>query len=320
MDEDDAPGLVGLPVETATQRVVETEGHDSRRVREQLTEISEDGTITRAAVEDALADLSKVVATPETRIEIARRALSDAREAATPVSDTDHIASRLREFEATLSALEERVDALGTRLSSLVEQSRDPDDLYAVAESIKELRAGALDAQRGADSLAVEIEEFERTLRRPDEWADELHEDIDAAEQSMEELLDAADSLSDAANDSADGGNPARRWADLSVQQRTQRLVVDDIGAERDALEQMAAHAGIDDVGDGIETRLDELDALCAEVGHRLDEVSEPSWRHAHDETIRSFARTVAEFEPPIDWERLQAEVETYHQRIADSE
>ena len=164
MERIDEPAeLMGRPVEAVVERVVANRDSDPETVRKILTEISEEETVTREAIDEQLADLSKVVATPETRVEVTRRALTDAREAAAIIANTNTVRSRLETFEAELTALDERVEELGSRLSSLVTRAQAPDDLYEIAREIQELRAEAIDAQRDADSLATEIEEFEQS-------------------------------------------------------------------------------------------------------------------------------------------------------------
>jgi predicted nucleic acid-binding Zn-ribbon protein len=317
--EDDTRGLIGLPIEVATERVAARKDRDPQTVREVLDEISEDGTVTRAALADALADLSEVIAAPESRIETARGALSDAREAAEPVTDTETVRSRMETFEAELSALDDRVETFESNRSSLVKRARDPEDLYVIAGAIGELRSRTATATEDADLLLAEIETFERKLCNPGEWVDELNTDIDAAEEAIEELLEVTSGLSDPAGD-GDEIDPALRWADTTLQHHMQKLLLADIRTERDALRQLIAREGLADVTDEIDARLEDLETLRAGVGRRLDEVSRPSWREAHGETIESFARVLAEFDPPVNWATLQDELQTHREQLVDAE
>lgn len=317
MDRDDVMELAGLSVETATERVVEREGCDRETARELLATVSRDGTVTQAAVDDALANLSKVVATPETRVEVAKRALSDARDAAEPVSHTDAVRSRLNDFETELSNLDERVDAISSRLSSLVERAQDPEDIFALVKAMREVRSEATDTQRDADSLAVEIEEFEHNLQEPNEWATDMHADIDAAENSISDLHDVANNLSEL-DEQDDEAHPPRAWVDATLQHRMQPLVLADIRTELDALQQMIAAGELDYDCRDIESRLDELDALSAEVGDSLDEASEPAWEQEYGELIESFTQSIKDCEAPIDWVQLQEILRRHRSRIAD--
>jgi len=312
----EAAGLLGLPVEEATERVVAGTDRDPETVRETLAGISEEGTLTRRALEDALAELSKVVATPETRVEVARNALADAREAAAPVADTEVVRSRLAAFEADLSALEERVDALGPQLSERIERADEPGDLYATARSIRRLRAEATGAQNAVDALAADVRSFERRLTDPEQWADKLHGDVDALEESLEELLAAADRLLDAGADGSEDVQPALAWADATLQHGVRELLVADVRAELDVLEKLVEERGSDDPSDGVRARLRELEALRVEVSRRLDDAFETSWNRRYGETVASFDRTLAEFDPPVNWATLEEELERHRERL----
>lgn len=314
--ENDASEFMGRSVTAIAEQVVAGEDRDHEAVRKALAEISEEGTVTRRGIDESLADLSKVVATPETRVEVAQTALADAREAAEPVRGTDVVRSRLNEFESEISALEERVDALGSRLSSLVERTQSPDDLYAIGRAIREIRSGATDAQRDADAIAVEIESFERKLRNPDRWADELREDIDAIEDVIEETLEVTTTVSDVEDDGDEKTDLALAWADTALQNRMQKLLIEDVQAELDVLQQIASHRKIDDHCDGIEQRLEELETLRTDISHRVDEVAEPSWGRKHSGVIDSFIQTLEEFEPPVNWAELQNELERHRERL----
>lgn len=317
-DATDGGGLLGLSVERATEQVAPTVADDAETVRKTLLGISDDGTVTRAAVEDALAEVSKVVATPETRIEVAERALSDARETAAPVGDTDLVGSRLEAFEAELSALEERVEALGTRLSGVVERAGDSGELYVVARSIRQLRADATDAQNAADALATEVREFKRRLEDPGVWAEELQEDVDALEGSFEELQTVVDTLRDAESNGAEDGNPALAWADAALQYRVRELLVKDVEAELEVVEKLADRNGDDDPGDGVRRRLRELETLQTDVDNGLNEAFDAAWDRHYGETVAWFNRTLEEFEPPVPWGELQDELERHRERLQD--
>jgi prefoldin subunit 5 len=317
--EDDTTESVGLPVETVAEAVSEDDDRDPEAVRETLAEISEDGTVTRTAIDEALADLSKVVATPETRVEITRRTLAAAREAAPPVAEADAVSSRLDDFETELSAIEARVDALGSRLSALVERAQDPDDPHAIGEAIREVRSEATDAQRAADSLAAEIEDFERMLRNPDRWADELHADIDAIEESIRELQEVATGVSD--NEAGEfEREPALVWADATLQSRTQKLFIEDVRAELEALRRAALDRATGEPSEGLESRLDDVAALRSDVRRRLEEAAESTWKQKHGEVIESFARTLENLDSPVDWAEVQAELEQHRGQLVGSE
>lgn len=315
-DASEGAGLFGLSVERATEQVAPEVADDPETVRKTLLGISDEGRVTPAAVDNALAEVSKVVATPETRIDVANRALADAREAAAPVSDTDVVHSRLAAFEAELSALEERVEALGTQLSGVVERAGDPGELYSVARSIRHLRAEATDAQHAVDALAEDLKAFGHRLDNPGMWAGELHEDIDSIEESFEKLRAAVDRLRE--SDGTGDGDPALAWADASLQYRVRELLVKDVKAEVDVLEKLADREGMDGPDGELRSRLSRLEALQADVEDGLNEVFDPAWDRTHGETVASFDRTLEEFEPPLPWGELQDELERHRDQLQD--
>jgi len=319
-DTEEGDGLVGLSVGRAAEEVAPTVEEDPEMVREILRGISDGDTVTRAALDDALADVSKVVATPETRVEVAGDALAEARETGAPVADTDVVHSRLAAFEADLSALEERVEALGPRLSGVIDRAGDSGDLYTVAKSIRQLRTEATDAQNAVDKLATEIREFTRRLRDPGVWADTLQEDIDTIEESFDELLAAVDRLLEAEADRTENVNPALAWADATLQYRVRELSVNDIQTELEALEKLVAENGGDIPDDEIRNRLRQLEALQTAVADGLDEAFDPSWDSHYSETVASFDRTLAEFEPPVPWAEVQHELERHRKRLKNPE
>ena len=313
--ENDTRELMGHSIESAAERVIASENQNPETTRKALAEISEEGTVTRGGIDGALADLSKVVATPETRVEVVKKALTDARKAAAPVEDTDVVCSRLNDFEMEISGLEERVNTLGSRLSSLVERTQNPDDLYAIGRAIQEIRSDAIDAQRDADALVVEIEAFERKLRNPDRWADELREDIDAIEEAVEKSLEVAANVSDADGD-GEKTDLSLVWADATLQNRMHKLLIEDVRAELKVLRQIALHFDTNEPGNGIEQHLDELETLRTDISHRLDEAADPSWGQSHSEVIPSFTQTIAEFDPPVNWAELQDELKRHRERL----
>ncbi|WP_435365112.1 hypothetical protein [Haloarchaeobius sp. DYHT-AS-18] len=64
--------LAGLSVEDAAEVVLDRdESRDRDDVERTLQLVADDGVVTCEAVDDALGRVSKVVATPETRVELA---------------------------------------------------------------------------------------------------------------------------------------------------------------------------------------------------------------------------------------------------------
>ena len=120
-------GLVGQPVEDVIEAVVDSEGDcNPATVRETLDPVTDDGVVTREAVETAVSDTSKIVATAETRTELAGIAYEDATAAATTVDDLSIVAAQLNRYADRLKAVEARTVNLADDLQTPVEPLDDP--------------------------------------------------------------------------------------------------------------------------------------------------------------------------------------------------
>lgn len=295
MSDDDAtpegPALDGLPLEAAVETVVERTGDDPDAVEATLREVTAEGVVCHDAAESALAHASKTVATPETRVEHAAMRVADARDAADAVAHLDPVGARLEDLDARLGDVESRVADLGADLRSLVDRA---DDLYAVATGIRRLTTAAHAAQRTADELAADAEEFAAWVRRPDRRLDDLAEEADAVASSLDDLAAAVDGPDDA----APSLHPALRH-------RVLRLLLADIRVEVDAFRTWpdpapdADHGAVDpDRLADLTDSLDVLDGRCRAVGARLD---------APDDARLD---ALDDLEPPVDWGRVEAVVE----------
>jgi len=333
-EDDAAPDdVAGLPVEDAVDAVVaRDDGNDRDRgeVRAALETVAEDGVVAWDGVDAALAHVSKVVATPETRVELAARGLSDAREAASPVADLDAVDSRLTAFEARLAAVESRTADLGADLQALVARpgEGDPDaDLYATARGIRQLTADANEAHRAADELGVDVEEFEEWLADPDVRYEEFEGDVDAVERSVDELAAAVDRLAAdlAEGDDGDGegagdeeGNTpadaAATWFDLTLRSRVIGLLLADVRAELADLRTWADREDLDhgERLDAFDARLADLDDRVVAAGDRLDDLARPDWRARFDDRLDAFGSALDGLEPPVDWGEVQATLEEH--------
>jgi hypothetical protein len=337
-EDDAAPDdVAGLPVEDAVDAVVaRDDGNDRDRgeVRAALETVAEDGVVAWDGVDEALAHVSKVVATPETRVELAARGLSDAREAASPVADLDAVDSRLTAFEARLAAVESRTADLGADLQTLVARpgEADPDaDLYATARGIRRLTANANEAQRAADELGVDVEEFEEWLADPDVRYEEFEGDVDAVERSVDELTAAVDRLEADLAEGADGdgtgdgegagdeeGNTpadaAATWFDLTLRSRVIGLLLADVRAELADLRTWADRENLDhgERLDAFDARLADLDDRVAAAGDRLADLARPDWRARFDDRLDAFGSALDGVEPPVDWGEVQATLEEH--------
>jgi chromosome segregation ATPase len=306
-------GLAGLSLDDAVERVVARgDTPDADEVRRVLSTVTEDGVVTEAAAKDELAHLAKVVSTPETRVELAGMALSDARETAEPVAHLDVVSDRLAAFEARLDAVERRVSELGVALQSLVDD--DTSGLYERADDIRNLTQAANRTQQAADELAVDIEEFERWLTDADVRADSFADEIDALEASLSDLADTVDAIADEIADET-APTPTSAWADTALRHRSVSLLFDDLRSELATLRTWP-----DTEGQGLpsaetfEDRLDDLRARWEHTGDRLDDLSPGDGRY--DDLLSSFERALDDVEPPVDWGAVQDVLDEHRESI----
>jgi len=204
--DDDSVSLDGLPVERAATGVTGAE-EQSDKVRETLAIVAQDGIVRRTAVDDAVANASMVVATAETRVELAADRLESARATAAPVSGLDLVAARIDNFDARLTTIDDRADNLGEAVQEVLAMKAD-GDLYEIARRIRRVTNAATEVQRAADDLQFELESFEEWLGDADRRIEELTADIDALAESVDELDDIADTL--AGDHSGPEHEPAR--------------------------------------------------------------------------------------------------------------
>jgi chromosome segregation ATPase len=317
--------LLGLPLDEAVDAVVdERDDADTDEVRRALSHVAEDGVVTVEAVEEAQAHVAKVVSTPESRVEFASLELSEAREAAEPFADLDTVAAQLDAFEHRLATVKQWVSELGPELRS-VARSHPETAVYETAVRTRALTEEANAAQRAADELYVDIEAFERWLADADVRYESLGEDLDALDDSLDRLADAATSIDTAAP--ADRENEAVDWFDATLRHRVLEPLFADLRADladlRSLAERDAAGVATGDDGstvdagrlDDLEARLDDLETRWRTIGDRLAGGAHDAWRARFDERLATFETALTSFDPPIDWEALQAELDAHRER-----
>lgn len=332
MDQQDGEGvpesIAGLPLEDAVDAVVaENDDRDPESVRSTLQEVTEDGVVCQAGVDDALATVSKVVSTPETRLELAESALADAQEAAEPVTDLAVVRERLSRFETRQARIEGEVSALGETLQELVDRSDDPDDLYALAGEIQRLTGTANDLQQAADDLTLDLESFERWLGNPDVRVREFADDVDALEEFHDNVAAAVGEIADAetTDDPPTGGADheeiGRAWIDALLCHRVLALLITDL---RDELADLRTWADREGIGDGeraadLESRIDDVEEAITETGERLENLARSEWENQYHDRLKTFEETLETFEPPVDWRAVRAELDTHRKEIEDA-
>lgn len=317
-DEPDAADVLGRPLDEAVDAVTARTDDDRETVRTVLETVADDGVVTREGVESALAHASEVVATPETRVEHAARAVDDARAAADPVRHLDVVRDRLEAFESRLASVEAGVDDLDDDLAALVDRADDPSAVYEVATGVRRLTGRANGLQRAAADLALDAQAFERWVTDPERRRRELAGDADAMAGFLDGLADTTDDLADAvAADDPELTDPGGRWLDATLRARVSALLIEDLRSDLAALRAWPDTEGdgaggdagdLDDLAD----RIDALDGRCDRLRGRLDDLARPAWWERHGDRLAGLERTLDGFEPPVDWEDVRAALDDH--------
>mgnify|MGYP006275495557 CR=1 FL=1 len=306
-------GLVGQPVEDVVETVVDRgDGADPKAIRERLDPVTDDGVVTREAVETAVSDTSKVVATAETRTELAAIAYEDATAAAATVDDLEIVATRLDRYADRLESVEARARDLAADLQTPVEQLDDPNAIYELATELRDVATTAQGVIRTADELSQALEEFESWLTEPDRRYDAFTEDIDLVDESVAELTTAADALS------TDSETPAADWADATMRVHVLELLVADLRAEVADLRVWADRENTE-FRVGLDERIADVERKTAELKTRLAERAEPVWHDRFDDPLSTFQAELDEFEPPVDWSRVQETLQERREQTFDT-
>ncbi|GAB3411713.1 hypothetical protein GCM10027435_03660 [Haloparvum alkalitolerans] len=305
--------LDGLSVDAAVD-AVDDERTDPGRVRETLAIVARDGTVRRTAVDDALANASKVVTTAETRTELAARKLSEAREDADPVLDLGPVSSRVDGFAARLDAIEDRTDELGDDVQAILAR-KDDGDLYRIARRIRSVTGAANEAQRAADDLQLELDSFREWLTDADRREAAFADDVDAVADALDGL-DATASEIAAAGEAPEGNERGRRWLAATIRHRVLSLMIADLRAELSALRAWAEREGVDPPS-GVDARIDELAARHDAVGDRLEGCASPALAERFDDRLTAVEAALADLEPPVDWSEVEAVVAEHRPDVA---
>jgi hypothetical protein len=322
-DHDDA--LDGLALDAAVDGVAARTGDDPETVRATLKRVTEEGVVRRDAVDDALAHVSKVVSTPETRVENAGMLIDEAREAAAAVDHLDSVAERLDDFEERHAAVADTVDDLGDRLQSVVDLASESEAIYETATEIRRLTAAANSAQHTADRLGVDAEELEAWIRTPDRRLDALDDDADAVAAVVEGVAETLDTLAAGGVDA--DVDPTAVGFDAALRHRVARLLLDDLRADVDDLRAWPdpdpddAHGPVDAEGlAALEDRLSRLEGRCRSIGDRLDGDLAVEWRDRHGDRLADFEAALDDHAPPVDWRAVESLLGEYRPETGDPE
>lgn len=309
----DRDSIIEEPVERAVEVVVNR--HEDVRpqaARSALEAVSEDGVVTQDGVDEAIAHLSKVVSTPETRLELAALDLADAREAAEPVAHRPLVRDRLDSFEDRLEAVRQAVETLGADLQTLLDRRGEAADVYSTAAEIRRLTETANRLQRAADELQVSLDEFETWVTDPAHRVETFEGDVDALAESLETVADAVDALGATGREATGGDASARDWFDATVRCRVLGVVIEDLSWELDELQRWAEREAEADPAAlaAFPGRLDELRDRRATLEEALEALARPEWRDRFGERLTAVAEAIDDVEPPVDWNALDAAID----------
>ncbi|QHS16648.1 halo transducer protein [haloarchaeon 3A1-DGR] len=296
-------------VEAVVAAVAEEADHDPAAIRRDLDPFADDGVLTGDAVRATVSDVSQIVATAETRVDLAARAADDVRAAADPVTDLVVVRDRLRTLEHRLAALQRRTAELGETVGAARDRLDTPAGIHRSAVDLREAAADAQRVVRVADDLATDLEAFESWLESPAERAWTLADDVDALEEALGELSTTAERLEEASTTSGpamDGnGTPANAWADATVRASVLELLVADLRMESADLRRWAVREDAS-VPAPLPSRIDAADRRLSTLAATLSDLAVPDWRDRFADRLAATDRTLARFDPPVAWDRVR--------------
>ncbi len=310
MTDTETPRVFGRPVEDAAAALAAATDRDADTVADDLSLFVVDGTVSRDRVDDALAGLSKVVSTPETRLELAAREVERAHDVAAGVADLDTVTHRLDGLDDRLAAVESEVATLGNRLTGLLDQAGDPAAATDVARGVEALTDDANIVQAAADDLRGDAEATKRWAEDPETRSQEFGEDVDAVAASVDRTADAAGWLTGEADDLPEWrstDDPGVVWAEARTSAHVADLLVADLRAELADLRTWAAREGTDPGLADDAARVEDLAARRDHIADRLDDAARPAWREAHADRVGHAIEALATFDPPVAWGAVRA-------------
>jgi transposase-like protein len=288
------------PIDEVVDAVADRTDEEPESIRTWLDPLTDDGRVSPAAIESSVTDVAQVLATAETRVDLATRTHDEATEAAAAAPNLDVVGVRRRAFGERLDDLRADVEALGDELRSARSGLDSPVAVYRAAVDLHEITTDAQDIVRVAHDLETELEAFEAWLSSANRRHDALVDEVEAAEESAESVGDAVAALRE-----ADEPDPQRRF-DAAVQTRVLDLVVADLRAEADDLRAWAERDGVD-FPDGVDERIDDLAAAVDDSAAALAEA--PAWDDRFAERLDALDAELEAVEPPVAWARVDETV-----------
>ena len=288
--------------------VADRTGEDPESVRTWLDPFTDDESVRPEAIEATVTDVSQILATAETRVDLATRTVEGASDVVADVPDLEIVRVRQNAFEERLADLRSDVEGLGEELSGAANDLDSPVDIYEAAVDLHEVTTDAQRIVRVAHDLETEVEAFEAWLGSANRRRDALVDDLEAAEESAESLGEAVESLR-----SADDPDP-EQWFDAAVQARVLDLVVADLRTEAAGLREWAEREDKsfpDDIEARIESIRDEATASAEALADR------PDRDDRFDERLADLDAALSAVDPPVAWGRVDEAVQEAREGIA---
>ena len=288
--------------------VADRTGEDPESVRTWLDPFTDDGSVRPEAIEATVTDVSQILATAETRVDLATRTVEGASDVVADVPDLEIVRVRQNAFEERLADLRSDVEGLGEELSGAANDLDSPVDIYEAAVDLHEVTTDAQRIVRVAHDLETEVEAFEAWLGSANRRRDALVDDLEAAEESAESLGEAVESLR-----SADDPDP-EQWFDAAVQARVLDLVVADLRTEAAGLREWAEREDKsfpDDIEARIESIRDEATASAEALADR------PDRDDRFDERLADLDAALSAVDPPVAWGRVDEAVQEAREGVA---
>ena len=304
MNQDSSNGVSVASVVEAVDEV------DPERVETVLDPVTDDGAVTRDAVDTAVSDTSKLLATAETRIELAGDAYDDAAAAAERVDDVPAVRTRLDALAERRKSVESRIPELRPDLSTPADIHRRPAAVYNLAALIQETVEAAEDAVQTAEDLSLDAEQFESWLAHPERRYDEFEEDIELVTDTADEVAAVIDELPEVPDD------PAAEWAAATMQARVLFLLAEDLRAELADLRVLADRTDAP-FRPELADRLDRAGERVIGVESALDACAEAAWRDRFGGDIAAFETAVDAFNPPVEWGTVERTLEDHQPDVS---
>ena len=316
--------ISGLAVDEAVTTVVDADdARDSKRVRTVLTSVSEDGVVSRDAVEKLRSETSEAVSTCESRAEQTDHYMDYAREEVPNAPDLSVPQFRLDSFEDRMAAVERRVDGLRDSRQSIVAGQEEADSLYEVAARLTEARSAARECRRITDQLEHEVESFLQWLATTSVRWNELEADTEALVDGVQQLANSVDQLASIVEDGEyppgvdEDADPGVLWFELTIAHRTKTLALDDLRTELTEFRQWESGDDVDDEdrAEDIENELSAAEQSLRNLRPRLNELADDETHKRFDQALDELDTAVTQAEPPVDWGSVQAIIDELRQR-----